>query len=233
MDASNHRRLTGDRLAAVAYWPARMETAADCGIRLAKCLTALGAAGPKFSAWYRLGRGSTATELKPVVVDAGHLAEILQRGRNRRDTDRGVIEQLGFQCAFLNSHRMAGAVSLHATCGIYSENQRLWNAVVVSPLDPGSLGCGVAVELVRAAVAAWQPQWAAVCTRSALRARAAGHMPVVDWVVYVRLAAVPTLPPPARSAFVDGGPCVVVRETPHGGEGALFHAGEVARSLGI
>jgi Immunity protein 52 len=89
-----------------AYWGDRRETAFECGERLSRCLLGLGAVDPLLAAWFLKG-ATRSTATVPIALGADDLASLFDRGRNRRDSDGEVIEELGFRVGLWNNRRPA------------------------------------------------------------------------------------------------------------------------------
>jgi hypothetical protein len=148
-----------------AYWGARRESAIECAERLSDCLTALAGVDPCFSMWCRKG-GSKASPLRASVDAASwdELAALLTAGRNRRDTDKGVISELGFNAALWNCNENSIA-SFRVTCGAYIDNPAIKNVFVLQlpefTGDAAGLGHRIsAIAVVKALVESWDPDWA-------------------------------------------------------------------------
>lgn len=150
------------------------------------------------------------------------LLGLLERGRNRRDTDKTVIEELGFYIGLWNGAATAEKeVGLGVQCGSYILNPNLGNCVTLDlPEDLGGLrdpDCMAAV--VSTVVRAWDPDWAGVMSSEAISVRDFdARVPFVDWILYLsnRLAQKgPSFTPPTTVHNVDRlGTIVVVQPEP-------------------
>src|SRR3989442_863361 len=86
-----------------AYWPARQESIEECGNRLGRFLTELAMCDPVFAIWCERGRSRKEASERHVAVEDRHdLLDLLDRGRNRRDVGRDVIDELGFNVGLWN-----------------------------------------------------------------------------------------------------------------------------------
>lgn len=200
-----------------AYWPARKESIERCADRLLAFFAELVKCDGAFATWYEKGRSSGEALKKPANVESReYLLMRLDRGRNRRDTDHAVIEDLGFRADFWNGRGKGRAASLGVKCGLYSK-ARLGNCVTMRlPGDLGELGQASRMVEVLAVVARhWEPDWAGVMSSAAMDARSfnAGS-PFVDWMVYVR-QKIASVPPPSSVTYLgDGGSLIIVQPEP-------------------
>lgn len=171
-----------------AYWGARKESAAEGAERLAACLNSFAHVDTLLGSWRHLGR-SKATARTPVVPDPQALEQLLMEGRNRRDDDRSVIEELGFRIGMWNGQKPA--VGLSAGIGLHAASHALTNSFVLNL--PGVVGDGaslyvsdVARRIIEAIVESWDPDWATWCTDSLREAQdAPARTPVVGWMTYL------------------------------------------------
>src|SRR5580704_12438804 len=84
-------------------WPPRQESIERCADRLELFFKTLADCDPALQSWYEQARSRKAALSKPAAVgDRQYLLKQLERGRNRRDTDRSVIEELGFLVGLWN-----------------------------------------------------------------------------------------------------------------------------------
>jgi hypothetical protein len=206
-----------------AYWAARKESVEQCAKRLHRCLADLAACDPAFATWYERGRSRSQAQANPVKTGDGvrALVSLLDRGRNRRDSDRGVIEELGFQVGLWNGGVGGEEVGLSVTCGLYWESSSprasLTNSVVLNiPIRPGDLRQAGQVACMLTAVAiAWEPEWAGVMSNEAMSARGFNaKTPFVDWMIFTR-RKIDTLPAPSSATELQGlGSLIVVQPVP-------------------
>jgi Immunity protein 52 len=202
-----------------AYWDARKEAAEDCADRLQRFLASLADCDPRLAAWYEKGRSQKEAREKPVAIsDREYLLDLLNRGRNRRDVGRSVIEELGFNVGLWNGGDEQNESGLNVSCGLdATPNAGLSNAVVLSlPRNLGDLGNAESMARVLAAVArAWEPQWAGVMSRDAMSTRNfSARVPFVDWMIYVP-QQIDVVPPPSSVIEVPGlGSILFAQPTP-------------------
>jgi hypothetical protein len=167
-----------------------------------------------FSHWYRLGRSrQDALRRKIDATDRGELLALLGAGRNRRDTDKGIIENLGFHVWMWNAAESEREAGLNVTCGLFSETAGLSNCVVLNfPRELGRLSdCSVTTKLLAAVATSWEPDWAGIFSNEAMKSRDWEQKPFVDWMVYVplRIARVP--PPSTLTHLENGGSLIIVQ----------------------
>jgi hypothetical protein len=214
-----------------AYWGPRQESAGQCAERMLACLTEFHGIGGVIASWYDKARNKR---------DANHRQEELQRplhmwgdeelvrlfegGRNRRDLDHSVIEELGFRATAWNWSEPKSASSssetmkMTVTCGCYSH--RVGNALVLD--FPEVLGDRAekesALKALMAVVRAWEPDWAGLISRASRNARQfTPGSPFVDWMIYLKQTNIDAseLPSSASVVSVDGkGTIVITQDAP-------------------
>ena len=205
-----------------AYWDARADSLEKCTEDAARFLARLAEIDPLLASWYERGRSrKDALERKVDILDAQKLQGLLLAGRNRRDVDREVIDELGCKLSLWNGadeEEAEATVSIH--CGAYSA--RIGNSVIIDlPYQSeSSEWVGKASSLLALTAEVWQPNWAGIMSKKAMRERDFdGDNPFVDWMVYVprKIASVPS---PGRVEELNGlGSVVVVQPDPPVGEG--------------
>jgi hypothetical protein len=204
-----------------AYWPSRKESVEQCAERLRKFFVALAATDPVLATWFETGRSRKQALEKPAHIgDQSYLLGLLDRGRNRRDVGRTVIEELGFRVGLWNGGNGENAIELGVKCGLYwtssNPNASLSNYVTLDlPKDLGELKQAERMSTVLAAVArAWEPDWAGVMSKDAMNARAFdARIPFVDWMVYLP-RKIDGLPAPASVTQLEKGSLIVVQPDP-------------------
>jgi hypothetical protein len=205
-----------------AYWPSRRESIVECADRLAKFLSALADCDPDLATWYEQGGARKgASELRARIEDKDYLLDLLDRGRSKRDVGRDVIEELGFRVGLWNGGSGDRESGLSITCGLYWEsanpNAGLSNSVVLQlPKSLGTLSEAKNMARVLTVVAeAWEPAWAGVLSRAAMRARNFDPaLPFVDWMAYVP-SEIDQVPSPSTVLRLAGlGSIIVVQTTP-------------------
>lgn len=182
-----------------AYWGNRPESAKEGAERLAHCRAALARVDEALASWYKKGASRT-TANTPVASDSRSLAELLERGRNRTDVGREVIQELGFSFDLWNRSRPE--VGLNGLVGAYPSVGRIVNTFVLSfyasaqPEAARIYTDASAKAVMKAVVEAWEPDWA---TWSTSRLRDAQPVeprePVVGWYTYLRGDVAPRSPP--------------------------------------
>jgi len=176
-----------------AYWAARKESVEQCADRLHVFLADLATCDPALATWYERGRSrKEALEKRADVGDQNYLLSLLDRGRNRRDIGRTVIEELGFGGGLWNGGKEGKEAGLSVKCGLYwaspKSNASMSNCVILDlPEDLGELNqTGRMARVLVAAARAWEPDWAGVMSKNAMSERAFNaKVPFVDWMVFV------------------------------------------------
>jgi hypothetical protein len=89
---------------AAAYWKSRKETLDDCVARTSVFLERLAPIAEKFSGWRSGGRSKKEALAQEIITprSTNELRAKFENGRNRRDLDRSVIEELGYGFGFWN-----------------------------------------------------------------------------------------------------------------------------------
>jgi hypothetical protein len=209
------------RLLIGAYWGDRRETAESCAGRLKRSLGVLGAADVRFENWYRKTGSRPDHPGRPIETSDEALRDLLLAGRNRRDFDGEVIEQLGFSVSVWNGD-LERSASVSVFCGAYAGVAGLLNSMVVSAADPlGELSDGVAGtrgrDLALGLAQAWQPDWITVATQDLLDGIArAPREPVVGLVTFLsgRRRVADLSIDGVRAERVPGGTIVVLEREP-------------------
>jgi hypothetical protein len=202
------------------YWGARQESVEHCADRLRRMLSELSTCDQTVATWYEQARSRKQALARQVNLDSReYLLNLLDRGRNRRDWDRTVIEELGFGIGLWNGRDRARAATMSIDCGSYSE--RVGNSVVLNlPEDLGDLRRPERMAAVLASVVrAWEPDSGGVMSSAAMEASDYKlQVPFVNWMPYVSKKVAPEfppMPPPARVQKVDGlGWIIVVQDEP-------------------
>lgn len=172
-----------------AYWGSRRESAQDCAHRLQCLLQRLSVIDRGYEQWFTLGH-SKATASEPVRTDTEHLANLLIRGRARRDVNNHTIDPLGFRIDFWN--RQDAGIRFGASLGSYSEHQGILNTVVIGLpkyAEAAELYEQVnAVRVVSALIDTMGPSWVTWTTdhwRQAQQERKPAVVHAVGWVTYL------------------------------------------------
>ncbi|HMP80759.1 MAG TPA: hypothetical protein PKD54_14990, partial [Pirellulaceae bacterium] len=181
-----------------AYWRPRKESTEKCAERLLVCLNELAKGSEVFASWYdkaRSKRDGKTRELelsRPVHLwPQEKVVQLLEMGRNRRDLDKSVIEELGYHVSLWNWGEPNRAISpmrsakLDVHCGVYAEGG---NYVVVDfPEDPDDLiEKEWALQALVAVVRAWEPDGGGIVSRASRSPRPfTPGSPFVDWMIYL------------------------------------------------
>jgi hypothetical protein len=198
-----------------AYWGDRRESVEKCAERSADFLAGLGACDQCFAGWFRLGESREQARAHEVPANVDILRAELAAGRNRRDTDGAVIEDLGFSLWLWNgADNDEEAAGLHIACGGYS-------GAVPNVCSVDLPRGGDAAErvlrgetltcVIEAAVSSWEPDWARVISNRHLdwyldHTEDDAVKPVIGWLTYLSAGRgeVPPLPPPTRTVALAG-----------------------------
>jgi hypothetical protein len=138
-----------------AFWGPRPQSEADGVAHIVQLMTGLSEIdGDAFGRWFRLGRSRGEAIKREVLRSEASIARAL--GRNRRDSDHSVIEELGYSFSAWNGGSDKDGLSLNVLFACTSE--RVQNSVVMGlPVAyEGNLSRGAAVlDLVSRL---WQPE---------------------------------------------------------------------------
>ncbi len=205
-----------DRYVLSAYWGNRKESSRSCAERLSHCLKAFASIDALLQPWFELGRSRKDALARQIRPDVESLEALFLKGRNRRDNDRSVIEELGFSLDLWNGASEAESVGLVVRCGSYATmppNSCVVKLPPVSGIPSRLFGVSLLIELLSAIARAWEPDWGVVVSRfhrDQLNERSG--VPIVGWMTYLSAArgAVPALPPPANVVEVDGKGWIIV-----------------------
>lgn len=201
-----------------AYWGPRQEPAEQCAERLATCLKELATASDAFVSWYEKGKSRRDALRSP--VQPKDLLKLVKSGCSKRNSDKSVIEDLGFQVGIWNGASEDRSISLSVICGSFSQNANLRNSVVLDfPEAPGDLGRkDVALQALVAVVRAWEPDWAGIVSRaSSSTSPFKPGSPFVDWMIYLNYLDIASsqLPPSASVVKVsDHGSIIITQDVP-------------------
>lgn len=207
-----------NRLELCAYWGPRRESIDECADRLLAFMRDLTRCDEAFSQWYERGWSrKDALKRKVDVHDRDRLVGLLEKGRNRGDFDKSVIEDLGFHIGMWNGGDSDKEVGFSITCGLYSEIVGVGsnNVVLLFPKDPGALvDPERASHALAVVVKHWAPDWGVILSNEARNVRDWWQKPFVDWMVYVsqRVASVPS--PSTVTHLENGGSLIVVQPSP-------------------
>jgi hypothetical protein len=205
-----------------AYWKARKESIEQCADRLHRMFSALSICDESLVNWYELGHSRRqALEKQADVSSRKYLLNLLNRGHNRRDTDKSVIEELGFHVNLWNGAEDSKAASLSVTCGLYITNPNLCNSIVLDfPEKLGELSQSKRMAAVLTSVAtAWEPDRSGVMSDQATDTRKfEADVPFIDWMLYLSNRIFPSLPPMPPPTIVQQIDClgslIVIQDEP-------------------
>ena len=103
-----------------AYWGARPETIEGAAERMRTFFAGLADADPNMRDWFERGGSRGAALKKPAAVrDRDYLLSKLAKGRNRRDDNNEVIEDLGFRLGLWSPAAAGEDTSIDIACGIH------------------------------------------------------------------------------------------------------------------
>ena len=203
-----------------AYWEARQESIDQCADRLLRFFSELTTFDPAVATWYEQARSRKQALARQVAFgNRDYLLDLLNRGRHRRDSDKSVMEDLGFTISFWNGGNKGEEGTMNIHCGSYCEE--VGNSVVLNlPDELGDLRRPERMAAVLASVVkAWKPDSGGVMSDAAMKAKDYKvTVPFVDWMFYASNKLAPNIPPlpqPGRVQIVDGfGSIIVVQDEP-------------------
>jgi hypothetical protein len=192
------------------YWGVRKETAMECAQRARNFFEALSTCDPSFGQWYTIAKRKAdkdrARGLPGLPVDTSDVAQLealFQRGRNRTDVGRKVIEELGFGLMAWNSKK--GETLLQINCGTYSPHStNVCKADLPSegPSAERLLDAPALARVLTTMARGWDPDYGVATSHEVtqLLPRTPLHEADVGWVMYFsrRRGRVPPLPAPVR-----------------------------------
>ena len=187
-----------------AYWGPRQEAALECARRAELFFHMMARCDATFAQWYRGGRGASRhLPGHPVHPIAREWEQLFLRGRNRKDLDKTVIENLGFSAHVWNAKRDRTRIELH--CGEYSPsgpgNVCLIEPPAEGPLRARLLNASVLAEILTSVATTWDPDFAMASSNEMVRLIEKRKREVrVGWLTYLsrRLGTLPPLPAPVR-----------------------------------
>jgi hypothetical protein len=193
-----------------AYWGPRREPLAACADRATRFLAGLCSCSPVLATWFEKGDSREDALRRRVLPERDIVMGLLGSGRNQRDIDRSVIEDLGYSLDVWNGQEPA--VGLRIACGKYPPTPNIKNAVVINlPYSEEGLGDlaspEMAKRLVGLAVECWGPDWATWSSHQWREEQGRpARQPVLGWVTYLRGMDGPRALPPGVSLepFGDG-----------------------------
>jgi hypothetical protein len=206
-----------------AYWSSRAESAEQCAGRLSLCLERLRAVHPALALWYRKGSSKAAASKDPVGASTDELLRLLLGGRNRRDADGSVIEELGFRASLWNKNEID--VGFSTICGSHLNSKSVMNnfGLQLPAPEGGALELyedRVVEEIVSALAEAWEPEWVTWASYSMRSDQAAAPgSPVFGWLTYLSSSNLsaddcPELPQGVTAVGAFGGTMIRLPGTP-------------------
>jgi hypothetical protein len=188
-----------------AYWGVRPESSEECAEHALLFFERLKQIDPAWVQWYRAGKAPRGVPGVLVnVEDKQELEELFQRGRNRTDVGRKIIEDLGFSIVVWTPERKNSTmVRIH--CGVYtpfSGNSCRMEMPAEGTTTERLLNVAVMRQVVTSMVMAWEPDWGIATShdlRELIPRRNRKEYPV-GWLMYCsnRQGRVPPLPAPVR-----------------------------------
>jgi hypothetical protein len=157
-------------------------------------------------------------------VSEASLRELLARGRNRRDVDGSVIEDLGFDLGAWNGGSGGGDCGFDFSCGSYASTPAVWiaNSWVLSLPYEGEasnrlLTIPALLKIVEGMARSLEPDWGVVMSHLYQDMIPDGEpgAPIVGWLTYLNVPekALPVLPAGVRVVPVpERGSVIVVTE---------------------
>ncbi|MBU8896696.1 immunity 52 family protein [Corallococcus sp. M34] len=193
-----------------AYWGARRESPEDCAQRTAHFLGLLAACDPFLAHWHKPAKTrKDARQLALMPPDVLTLAELFRHGVTR-EPGGPALEELGFRCSFDNGGASGDCATMRINGGVYSDavpNHCVLSVPWRGPNADRLLTVSVLLNVVRATVLSWDPDWAvAMSTAYERRFREPHSAPfALGWITYLsnRLGRVPPLPAPVHIEPVE------------------------------
>lgn len=192
-----------------AYWLGRHEAAEACAQRAALFFRLLARCDPSFARWYEQA-GSRAEALAlPIEPNEATLLKLLAQ--------KAQGPMGGFSLGSWNGEHRGSSSRLSLACG--SPSRRTPNSCVLKPPAEGDVAARVlsasgAVQVLRAMVQAWDPEWGVVTSHAhSERASEFGEPGTfVGWVMYFarQRGLVPPLPASVRTEPVEDRGTLVV-----------------------
>jgi len=200
------------------FWGPRRESIDECAERLSAFLPELAECDEAFSRWFELGRSRTEALKRSVELhDRERLVGLLKQGRNRRDDNHKVSEDLGFRVGVWNGGGPDKEADLSVCCGSYTEAVGLSpnNAAIGFPKNAGRLADSEHASRVLAVVAKhWSPDRGKILSSEYKDVGGSKKWLDVDWILYSprHIASVPA--PSTVSHLENGGSIIVIQPSP-------------------
>ena len=142
------------------YWSARREDLLQCTSRLESHFATLAKASEHLFHWYR---GGHRRPTLGALVNTGAqevLADLLQRGVNRKDSDRQIMPELGFRVGLWNGGAGGLSAGTSVTCGLYSKSKNLLNVanLNIEAEEHAAPSPAVMIDLLQGLIEVWGPE---------------------------------------------------------------------------
>ncbi|WNG50440.1 hypothetical protein F0U60_44660 [Archangium minus] len=193
------------------YWPGRKESAEECARRAETFFNLLSHCDPIYARWFE--QADSRKKALQLQFEPSH--ETFLRFFRRRKYNEGAF---GFSFGAWTGHEENGRGGMvMLSCGsdvVPPPNSCLLYLPKVEPEAGRVLTESVLIELMRAMVLAWEPDWGGVISNAyqELRNNPVGY-PRTGWLMYLsrRRGEVPSLPAPVRvEAIEDKGSLIVL-----------------------
>jgi hypothetical protein len=173
------------------YWGARRESAKECAKKLLLCFEETAALSDLFSRWYEPTAQNSADECRELTrMSEDQLELLLQGQRNRRDSDKSVIEELGFTCHAWNGAMAAHSVSMRLLCGAFSQYVTNCFTLTLPETCASLASTSLCVGLLASTVRIWHPDWGGIFSHRSREAKPRKRrVPYVDWIFYTSSSA--------------------------------------------
>ena len=173
-----------------AYWGPRKESIESCTVRAVDFFQRVVDHGAFKSSWFKKGQSRRkALEQGINVLNREEIAELLNKGVNRRDLTKEAIKELGFHINLWNGEKGRDVAALSLVCGNYSRAEGMGNNFILLELPEDLGGLSSSEQMLRLftiVIEVWRPERACVCSDDAADERnfdTGRHF--VDWMVYV------------------------------------------------
>jgi hypothetical protein len=183
----------------------------ECARRVRFLIQALSRCEDSLSRWYQPVRTRKKALERPLPSDTSLLAEMLRRNVNRADSDKSIIEELGFSLSTDNGEPDGDSAHLQITCGGYAQMVSNFCTLTLPHRGPHAqqvLTTPVLMDVVRGMARAWEPDWAVAMSHQQRELDRSSHIPrspYTGWITYLsrRRGTVPPLPTPVLIEHVD------------------------------
>ena len=169
---------------------ARKESVDACSSRLIQTIESVAEICPQLLVWKRTAarkRDARAT----ISFEPRDVIPLLETGRNCRDSDKGVIQSLGYSFGMWNEIEPEVTAKLEGTCGLHASG--MFNRICLRlPESKSNQSClfdsDTLNELLKALVLAWEPDFGLVYSDALLQAAFPNDVPLrYGWISYARM----------------------------------------------